>query len=125
MSVETVDQVLYEDMVSAKGGLRLENNFNRDISITFKLYEGYINYWIMHDIFRHYYDLDNKNKFLPDFNISFLDHTGFEFINVNLHQIIFTSLSSLELDYSSNSPDFSTFNCNFRYNYIKIKNRLQ
>jgi hypothetical protein len=35
------------------------------------------------------------------------------------------SISELELNYSSNTADFKTFNMNFKYNYIKIKKRLE
>ena len=124
LTAEPVDQILYEDNYSSKGGLRLERYLDRNFNITFKLYEGYINYWVMFDTFRAFYDLDNKEKFLPDITLSFLDQTGFEFIAVHFSQIIATNISELELNYSSNVAEFKTFNMNFRYNYIDIKKRL-
>lgn len=78
----------------------------------------------MFDLFRDYYDLDNKDKFLADVNLTFLDQTGFEFISVEMHQILMLSMSELELNYSSNAADFKTFNVNFKYNFIKIKKRF-
>ncbi len=125
LSIDPVDQTLYEDPYSSRGGRRFETYLDRNFTITFKLYEGYINYWIMFDLFRAYYNLDNREQFLPDIDITFLDHTGFEFITINFNQIIITNLSELSLNYSSNTPEFNTFNAGFRYNYIKIKQRLQ
>jgi len=125
LTAETVEQILYEDNYTSKGGLRLERYLSRDFSLTFKLYEGYINYWVMFDMFRAFYDLDNKEKFLPDVTISFLDQTGFEFIAVELHQVLMTSISELELNYSSNTAEFKNFTMNFKYNIIKIAKRLQ
>jgi hypothetical protein len=125
LTAESVEQILYEDNYTSKGGLRLERYLTRDFSLTFKLYEGYINYWVMFDMFRAFYDLDNKEKFLPDVTISFLDQTGFEFIAVELHQVLMTSISELELNYSSNTAEFKNFTMNFKYNYIKIAKRLQ
>ena len=124
LTAEPVEQVLYEDNYTSKGGLRLERYLDRQFNITFKLYEGYINYWVMFDMFRAFYDLDNKEKFLPDVTLSFLDQTGFEFVAVEFHQVLMTNISELELNYSSNTAEFKTFNMNFKYNYIKIKKRF-
>jgi len=125
LSVEPVEQTLYEDPHTSKGGKRFETYLDRTFQISFKTYEGYINYWIMFDLFRDYYDLDNKQEFLPDINLTFLDHTGFEFITINFNQVVFTNLSELELNYSSNTAEFRNFTAGFKYNYIKIEKRLQ
>jgi hypothetical protein len=124
LTAEPVEQILYEDNYSSKGGLRLERYLSRDFTINFKLYEGYINYWIMFDLFRAFYDLDNSEKFLSDISLTFLDNTGFEFFAVEMHQILVTSISELELNYSSNTAEFTTFSANFKYNYIKFKKRF-
>jgi hypothetical protein len=124
LTAEPVEQILYEDNYTSKGGLRLERYLDREFNITFKLYEGYINYWVMFDMFRAFYDLDNKEAFLPDVTLSFLDQTGFEFIAVEFHQVLMLNISELELNYSSNTAEFKTFNMNFKYNYIKIKKRF-
>jgi hypothetical protein len=124
LTAEPVEQILYEDNYTSKGGLRLERYLERQFNITFKLYEGYINYWVMFDMFRAFYDLDNKDAFLPDVTLSFLDQTGFEFVAVEFHQVLMTNISELELNYSSNTAEFKTFNMNFKYNYIKIKKRF-
>jgi len=125
LTAEPVEQILYEDNYTSKGGLRLERYLDRKITMTFKLYEGYINYWVMFDTFRSFYDLDNKEAFLPDISLTFLDHTGFEFMTVQFHQILINSISELELNYSSNTAEFKTFNMQLNYNYIKILKRLQ
>lgn len=124
LTAEPVEQILYEDNYTSKGGLRLERYLDREFNITFKLYEGYINYWVMFDMFRAFYDLDNKEAFLPDVTLSFLDQTGFEFVAVEFHQVLMTNISELELNYSSNTAEFKTFNMNFKYNYIRIKKRF-
>lgn len=125
LAVEPVEQTLYEDPHTSKGGRRFETYLDRTFTITFKTYEGYINYWIMFDLFRAYYDLDNKQEYLTDINLTFLDHTGFEFITIDFNQIVLTDISELELNYSSNTADFKTFTAGFKYNYIHIQKRLQ
>jgi hypothetical protein len=124
LSAEPVEQILYEDNYTSKGGFRLDRYLTREFNLTFKLYEGYINYWVMYDMFKEFYNLDNKEPFLSDVTITFLDQTGFEFMAVEMHQIIMLSISELELNYSSNTADFKTFNMNFKYNYMKTKKRF-
>ena len=51
LTAETVEQTLYEDPIKAKGGLRPIYWLDRNFTITFKSYEGYINYWVMFDMF--------------------------------------------------------------------------
>ena len=125
LTAEPVEQILNTDNYSSKGGLRLERYLDRNITLTFKLYEGYINYWVMFDMFRAFYDLDNKDEYLTDINLTFLDHTGFEFITIDFNQIVLTGLSELELNYSSSTAEFRNFTATFKYNYIKIQKRLQ
>ena len=125
LTAETVEQTLYEEPVTAKGGKRFERYLNREISMSLKSYEGWINYWIFFDQMFAYCDLDNKDKYLPDLTLSFLDHTGFEFVAINFQQITMTGISELELNYASNTAEFRNFNVNFKYNYIRIIKRYQ
>lgn len=134
VTADSVEQTLYDNRYASKGGFYLEKYLTRDFNITFKLYEGYINYWVMFDLFQEFYASavntpreklnPEKGAFLPDVTLTFLDQTGFEFIAVELNQILMTSISELELNYSSNTAEFRTFNANFKYNYITIKKRL-
>lgn len=122
LTAPAVEQVLYEDPYTSKGGKRLETYLERKLTITFKLYEGYVNYWAMFDQFVAYYQLNNREAFMPDIAITFLDQTGFEFVTVQFHQIVILSISELELNYSSNTAEFKTFTMDFNYNYIRMRN---
>jgi len=125
LNAETVEQVLYEEPVTAKGGKRIERYLDRSITLTLKSYEGWINYWIFFDQMFAYWDLDNKEKYLPELTVSFLDQTGFEFVAINFQQITMTGISELELNYASNTAEFRNFSVNLKYNYIRIMKRLQ
>lgn len=124
LNIETNEQTLNTDPYSSKGGLRFQNYLDRTFTISFKTYEGYINYWVMFDLFMEFYALDNKNQFLPDVNLTFLDHTGFELLTINFNEIVMTSLGELELNYSSTTAEFKTFTAGFKYNFIDIQKRL-
>ena len=125
LSMELVEQTLYEDQISAKGGLQPARYLSREFTMTFKTYEGYINYWMMYDLIWAYWNLDKKSKYLPDITLTFLDHYGYEFLTVVLKQIIIYGISEIELNYSTNTAEFKNFTCNFKYNYIDFKKRLQ
>jgi hypothetical protein len=124
LSTETVEQTLYEEPITAKGGKRIERYLDRKFTISLKSYEGWINYWIFFDQMFAYYELDNKEKYLPELTLSFLDQTGFEFIAINFQQIVMTGISELELNYASNTAEFRNFSVDFTYNYIRIMKRL-
>ena len=124
VNAENVEQTLYEDKVQWKGAYRLGKLMSKDFDMTFKSYEGYINYWMMHDQFREFLAYDNKEEFLPNLTLSFLDQDGFELISIVFKQITMTSISELELNFSSNTSEFQQFTCGFHYNYMEIKNRL-
>jgi hypothetical protein len=120
----TVDQVLLDDFVKWKDGFNLEKSLEKTFTISFKQFEGYLNYWIMFDQLQKFYSYDVNNEFFPPMTLSLLDNTGFELVAITFYKIIGTSLSSLELSYASNIPEFQTFDMNFSFNYFKVENRL-
>ncbi|HRW21753.1 MAG TPA: hypothetical protein P5509_07265 [Bacteroidales bacterium] len=119
-----VDQTLYEDPVKWKGRGKLERWISREFSVTFKLYEGYINYWIMFEQLQKFYAYDQPNYMLGDLVLSFLDNSGFEIIAFKFIKVVYQGISSLDLSFSSNVPDFKTFQCDFVFNYMDIIKRL-
>ena len=125
LSMGTVEQALYEDYpVKWKDGFNFNKSIDKNFSITFKLFEGYINYWILFDQLQYFYDYDADNEFFPPMTLSFLDATGFELIAFTFNKIVMTDLSELELSYANNVPEFQTFTATFVYNYFDVKRRL-
>jgi len=124
-NTETVRQTLHEDPVQWKAGYRMGIEFEREFDITFKNYEGYLNYWIMFEQLREYLDYDQKDEFMPNMSIQFLDYSGYEFVSLEYKQIIMRSITELDLNYSSNTPEFQTFSCGFSFNYFELKQRLE
>jgi len=119
-----VDQTLYDDPIKWRGRGNLERWISREFSITFKLYEGYINYWIMFEQLQQFYSYKQPNYMIGDIVLSFLDNTGFELIAFNCQNVVYQGISSLDLSFSSNVPDFKTFQCDFVFNYMDVKKRL-
>lgn len=123
MEGPTVDQTLLEDPVKWRGRGRMERWLSRDFTVTFKLYEAYLNYWIMFEQLHAFYSYEQPDYLLGDFVLQFLDNNGYEMIAFKFGKVVYTGISNLELSFSSNMPQFTTFTCNFHYNYPEILNR--
>jgi hypothetical protein len=104
-----------------KSSTTLQNLIQRDFTVTFKLGEGFINYWILYENIIKFLDFGNPDQYLQDFRLLLLDNEGFVMTSVLLQQPIFTSLSEIQLNYASSTPQFSTFTIGFKCNYVDVK----
>ena len=108
-----------------KSSTNLQNLTKREFSISFKMGEGFINYWIMYDCISNFLDFNNPEQYLPDMILRTLDNNGVVLASITLQQSIFTSLSEVQLNYSSTTPAFSTFSVGFKCNYVTPKLELE
>jgi len=106
---------------SYKSATNLQNLMRRDFTVTFKLGEGFINYWIMYESIADFLNFQNVNQYLPDLTLRLLDNEGVIMSSIIFQQPIYTSLSEVQLNYSSTTPQFSTFSVGYKCNYIDIK----
>jgi len=104
-----------------KSATTLQNLIQREFTVTFKLGEGFINYWIIYENIVKFLDFENPNQYFDDFRLLLLDNDGIIMTSVYLQQPLVTSLSEIQLNYSSTTPQFSTFYVGFRCNYVNIK----
>lgn len=104
-----------------KSSTTLQNLIQRDFTVTFKLGEGFINYWVLYENIVKFLDFQNDDQYLPDFRLMLLDNEGIIMASVILQQPIITSLSEIQLNYSSTTPQFSTFSVGFKCNYVNLK----
>jgi len=110
--------------ITYRGGKELEPSVEKTISVSFKLTEGFISYWMFFDQIELYRKYSATVPFWPSMYISFLDHHGFELMAFEFKQIVPTSLSQLTVGYSTVVSDFSTFSLGLKYNRYKIIRRL-
>lgn len=106
---------------SYKSSTTLQNLIQREFSVTFKLGEGFINYWILYENMVKFLDFQNPDVYLPDFRLLLLDNDGVVMASVVLQQIMYTSLSEIQLNYASTTPQFSTFTVGFKCNNVDVK----
>lgn len=105
-----------------KTGWNAERHFEQSFTLTFKVTEGFLSYFIMLEQFLEYWRLkENDEVFLPDLYLLLLDHNGYANLQVVFSDIVFQSISNLTLSYANILPEFQMFTAIFRFKKIKIK----
>lgn len=100
-----------------RGGKELEVISEKTLNISFKLSESFLSYWIVWDQLYYYLSYYGQKKpWWPSLNISFLNDAGFTMFTFKYNMITPSSLSELNLNYSSTVADFNTFSLGLTYN---------
>jgi hypothetical protein len=98
-----------------KNSLPVADLFNRNISISFKALDGYINYWIALENALEYYQFKQQNEYLEHIQMRFLDQEGHILYTIKFNKPILTGISELSMSYSDNVPEFKTFSMDFSF----------
>ena len=122
MSPVTQPQVMFP--IKYRGGKELEPILDKNITVTFKLSEGFITYWMLFDQIELFQQYSLKQPFWPSVYISFIDHHGFELMTFEFQKIVPLGMSQFNVSYASVASDFNTFTMNLAYNRYKIKRNL-
>ena len=94
---------------------------SKDLTITFQMLDGFINYWMMADILRYYYAYENPDKYLPEgHTVRIFDAEGIVMVSINFERVLYREISSIDLSFSTNAVEFQTFEGNFTYNNLNI-----
>jgi hypothetical protein len=134
ITMETSQQQRGQYEVVYPGGKELEPTMSKDLSITFKLTESYISYFIMWDqidMYLHYANMSNdideyiggekKVCWMKPIQLSFLTDQGFELTKFVFSEITPTSLSELNLSYAAQAASYNTFSLGLHFNVFDIK----
>ena len=100
-----------------KDATQIPDLFTREFSITFKMTDAYLNYFIFLENSLNFLDFEN-NKTLPTFppmRLSLLDNQGYLMASIIFNKPILKSQEGFKLSYSSGVPDFKTFTAKFAY----------
>jgi len=125
IDLNPAEQVQQHFQIAYRQGKELEPLFDKNLTLTFKLSEGFITYWIIFEqieLFTKIYEV--KKPFWDPMYISFLDHHGFELIAFSFEKIVPRGMSQFDIAYSTTAAEFNTFTLGLRYNRFKIKRRI-
>lgn len=124
IAIETVTQDKKDAQITYKNGWDLTRQTEKNLTITFRTTEGFLNYFVMKSQLEMFFakGKDAKNDVvLPDLNLLVLDHYGYLVLRQNMKGIVFMGLSELELSQSSNVPEYRTFTCDFKYSTLSFQ----
>ena len=108
--------------ITKRSGRQLDQEMNKELTLTIKLSESYMTYFIARQQMDLYlkYGANQKALYFPPINVTILDEGGFENITYTYYQLTPTSLSDFDLSYAAKPGSFNTFTWGFRYNYFDI-----
>lgn len=99
-----------------KNAVQIPDLFTREFTITFKMTDAYLNYFIFLENSLSYLDFDNKNQpTFPPMRLSLLDNQGYLVASIIFNRPILKGQDGFKLSYSSGTPDFKTFTAKFAY----------
>lgn len=77
------------------------------------------------ELFDFYYKKSGKDPIVPEgVGLQMLDGEGNIFVTCQLKDMIMNGVSALDLNFSSNTIEFQTFDIDFTYNILDIKVNL-
>lgn len=116
---------VYSRQINWRDSVTEQQVLAKDVNVTFQLIDGFLNYWLMMDIYDYWYKFSTAQPWLPNGHVlRFLDSEGNIMMSVGLGRMLFNEMGGLELSHSSNTPDFQTFDCGFTFNDLDIKLEL-
>jgi len=96
--------------------------FDKNLTVTMQSFDGFINYWMAVELMQYYYSRDGKQPWVPEgVGLQLMDGEGNLFMTAQLQEMIMTGVGALDLNFSSNTVDFQTFDITFVYNTLEIK----
>jgi hypothetical protein len=104
-----------------KNSTPIEDLFKREFTVTFKMTDAFMNYWIFLDNALNFLDFDNREKTMSPMRLSFLNNEGYLVTSVIFKNPILKGQEGIKLSYSSVTPEFRTFTATFQYFYFDIE----
>lgn len=98
-----------------KTSIPVIDNFTREFTITFKMTDAYLNYFIFLENSLDFIDLDNKQQTFSPIRLSLLDNQGYLVASIIFKRPILKSQDGFKLSYSSGVPDMKIFQAKYSY----------
>lgn len=121
LEVGTVEQVRkLGKVIKYKNSLPIQDSFSKDFSISFKMVDGFINYWLFMETVLHFLNFKNEEPFIQSLPLRILDNDGNILVTVKFTEVLVTNFSELEMNSTQYEPQYSQFTIGFTANYIDI-----
>lgn len=122
INTQTVNQRNQNYPLTKRGGLQLDQSMEKTLTLTVKLSQSYITYFMVRQQFEEYLKFGEglKELYMPPISVTILDDDGFETVTYSYNQLTPTGLSDFDLSYAARPGSFNTFTWTFSYNYFDI-----
>ena len=121
ISSNSVTQQSQNYQITKRSGRQLDQDMGKDLTLTIKLSESYMTYFIARQQMDLYLKYGAQRPlYFPPINVTILDEGGFENITYTYYQLTPVSLSDFDLSYAAKPGSFNTFTWGFKYNYFDI-----
>jgi len=104
-----------------KSSKPLKELFTREITLTMKISDAYLNYFIFLENALEFLDFSNKQQTLSPLRLMLLSNEGYSVSSIILNNPILKSQTGIKLSYSSVTPEFNTFEIKFQYYDFKLE----
>lgn len=98
----------------------IQNMFSQGFSVTFRMAEGFVNYFVMLETMLEHLNFKNPELFVENLPLQTLDNNGNVITTIQFKGVTIASLSELTLNYTQNAPTATSFSAGFNYNYLSI-----
>lgn len=98
----------------------IQNMFSQGFNVTFRMAEGFINYFVMLETMLEHLNFKNPNLFVENLPLQILDNNGNVVVTAKFKGVTIASLSELTLNYTQNNPTATSFSAGFNYNYLSL-----
>ena len=121
IQTDVVEQTRYlGKKIRYKSATPIQDLFSTDFNVTFKMVDGFLNYFVMMDTLLYFLNFKNADVHTMDLAVRLLDNDGNIVTTIGFKETIIKSLGELQLNYTSNSPENQTFSLGFTCNFIDI-----
>jgi len=104
-----------------KSSKPLKELFTREITLTMKISDAYLNYFIFLENALEFLDFSNKQQTLSPLRLMLLSNEGYSVSSIIFNKPILKSQTGIKLSYSSVTPQFNTFEIKFQYYDFKLE----
>jgi len=124
-TLQTAMQGREQYEVMYPSGKELETEINKTLTVTFKLTESYLSYWIIWDQIDRYLHYENqyrdhKECWMEPVKLGFLTDSGIQLIDFTFYEISPTNLSELNMSYAATVASYNTFTVDLHYNRFTV-----
>lgn len=99
-----------------KNAKPVEDLIEREITVTFQITDGFMNYFIFLNNAINYLNFKNKEQYFDIMTLGWMSREGNLLGYINFKKVIMHGMSQFKLSYASMAQEFSTFDVKFKFN---------